>query len=213
MIRVFILLCFALSGFAENKTLISEKGELIYENNFSGNDFKAPFKMPKKGAWTFPGKYMDYKEKPDDNHAGVLKFDKVDGDFIVEMEIRFPKDDRGDKFMAGLVINTKGHLGRVNIRNNGFSTQKDKSDQKSSIKWKKSLELDKWHTLTFECVNDSFVGQFNGKTVTVSHKEIKNSPQKTVCITGSNKAQFKNFKVYKALPKKDLKSILSKLKK
>lgn len=213
MIKLLIFICLSLSILAENKVHVSNKGELIYENTFSGNDFKAPFKRPKKGEWTFPGTFMDYKEKPSDNHPGVLKYDKLAGDFIVEVDICFPKDERGGKFMAGFVINTKGHLGRINVDNRGFSTRKDKSDQKSSVKWKKGLEMDKWYTLTFECVNDSFVGQFNGKTVVVSHKEIKNSPEKAICITGRNKAQFRNFKVYRATARKDFKTVISKLKK
>ena len=212
MLKIVLLFLVALPVFAELKPLVSIKEKLIYENSFSGNKLPSPFVKPKKGAWTFPGGFMDYKEKPDDNHPGVLKFDKVEGDFIVELEIRLPKDDRGDKFMAGLVINTKGHLGRINVSNRGFSTRKDKSDQKVSVKWKKSLDFDKWYTLTFECVKDTFVGQFNGTKVTVSHKEIENSPVKTICLTGSNKAQFRNFRVYKADPKKEFKKIINSLK-
>lgn len=213
MLKVFLYFFIVVSAFADDKPLISDAAALIYENDFSGKDFKSPFKKPAKGDWTFPGQYMDYKEKPDDNHPGVLKFDKVEGDFIVEMEIRFPKDKRGDKFMAGLVINAKGHLGRVNISNKGFSTQKDKSEEKDFVKWEKTLNLEQWYTFRFECIKDTFICGFNGTIVSVSHKEIENSPVKTICITGSNKAQFRHFKVHKATAKKDFKSILTKLKK
>jgi hypothetical protein len=195
-----ILLLLSLSlGAAE--PVISKRGKLIYEEAFT--ESLSPLWMSKKGNWQVKnGRLIGQEPKGNDQPVHLSFSPEVQGNFIIEFEMRLKSSDA----QAGILINPgedctiKAYLGRAILTDRSFATRLSKGGVLKKEKIKSSPTM-KWFRLTLEVLEENIAIQFNNKEYKATNESLKKVKSKAVILLAGKTVEYKNLKIYEAIPK------------
>ena len=149
---------------ADLPTAMSERGKLLFSDDFSG-DVPKPAWGQLKGKWELAGGALRGSEVETDNHAGVTRNRIEYRNAVIQFRFKFD----GCKTASLSLNNQEGHVGRVILAPKDFTVQRDKPNKKTDAKAAKlatkeaQLADGQWHTLLVEIVGGQMLATLDGK--------------------------------------------------
>lgn len=190
---------------ADLPTTMSERGKLLFSDDFAGDAPKAEWGQL-KGKWAVVNGALRGSEVETDNHAAVTRnrFDYRNAVFQFSFKLE------GCKTASLSLNNQEGHVGRVILTAKDFTVQRDKPNKKTDAKAAKldtkeaMLGDGQWHTLVVEVVGDRMLAKLDNKTVAFGEHAGLDVDKKDFGFTVSGTSLLvKNVRVWEAAPKKD----------
>lgn len=207
------------------KTLLTERGKLLFSENFSKPVEKAaPPTPPAKGAakpaagaaraeWTTgwrlrPGKWefadgaMRGTELKDDMHGAVARYPFKFKDAVIQYEVRLD----GCKQTTFSVNDAKDHVCRVLLNKAGFRAQKDDHDHDGPDKAKPfntvaaPIADGVWQTVLIEIKGEEMIATIAGKSSFGADALIGTEKANFGFTVAGDGASFRNLRVWEALP-------------
>lgn len=158
------VLLFVFLAFAATSETLSERGKLLFSDDFNGSALAAGW-VGKPGNWEIANGAAKAAERAEDKHAAVRRHPLAYHDAIFEFSFRLD----GAR-MLGLSLNNKnGHVCRLTVTPKGLLLQTDKPNAKSDLKPERLATLDtpieagKWHTVVVEVRGKRMTAQLDGK--------------------------------------------------
>lgn len=195
---------------ADLPTSLTDRGALIFSDDLASLD--ASEWKTLRGKWEIRDGALKGTEIAADNHAGVVRHYGDLKDAVVQFDFRFT----GAK-MASLSFNGTGHICRVQIDPQGYVVKKDDGDHGGPDKMvpfgRRPMPMgDGWHTVLAEIVGDTMAGSVDGtEPVCGSHPAIAQTKANFGFLVGGESAEFRNVRVWEAVPKKEMEAIKKKL--
>jgi hypothetical protein len=197
---------------AEPKTLLTERGKLLFSDDLSAPP-SAEWRAA-KGKWTVVDGAWHGEEVPSDNHGGVVRHEMKFQDAIFQYAFKL----EGTKTTTFSINSAKGHLCRVLLRPNGFTVQKDDSDHDGPDKAVVFKTIDtpikagEWHTLVVELFGKEMLASLDGDKVGFgSHDVIAGEKANFGFTVSGQSVALKNLRVWEALPNKNWAETKAKL--
>ena len=178
MIPSALLLIF-LAFAATSEPALSERGKLLFSDDFNGAALAAGW-GGKPGNWEIAGGAAKASERPEDKHAAVRRHPLAYHDAIFEFSFRLD----GARMLALSLNNKNGHVCRLILGPKGMVLQVDKPNAKSDLKPERLATLDtpveagKWHTAVVEVHGKRMTAQLDAKQ-TVSGESARVDTDKT----------------------------------
>lgn len=197
------LLCFSAlrAETPEAKTLLAERGALIFADDFSQPPAK-PWNAS-KGEWKVVDGALQVKELKGDKHGAVARRALPRADFIVQYSFKLD----GTKVTSLSINDAKGHCCRALVRSNGLTAQKDSHDKnktdKAAVLDRQAVSIapGQWHTLVVEVLGPELVASVDGKIVAFgSHPSIEIAKTNIGLTVAGESASFKDLRVWEAKP-------------
>ncbi len=197
---------------AEPKTLLAERGKLIFSDDLNA----APAKEwhVAKGKWEVVDGAWHAEEIPTDMHPGVVRRQFKFQDVIFQYSFKLD----GAKTTTFSINDAKGHLCRVLIRPNGFTVQKDDHDHDGPDKAvlfqnvTTPINAGEWHTLVIELLGKEMLASLDGDKVGFGAHEVIAQEKDNFGFTISGQsASFKNLRAWEATPNKNWEETKAKL--
>ena len=189
----------------ELSTTMSERGKLLFSDDFSGEAPKTEWGQL-KGKWTLANGALRGTEVETDNHAAVTRNRVTYRNAVFQFTFKLD----GCKTASLSLNNQQGHVGRVILTGNDFTVQRDKPSKKSEEKPAKlsvkeaKLADGQWHTLLVEVVGDRMLAKLDDKVVAFGEHAGLDTEKKDFGFTVSGSSLLvENVQVWEAVPKKD----------
>ena len=208
----FILPVRAANAPDEPKTLMTERGKLIYADELKQwpeKDWKAL-----KGAWEIAEGALKGAEKPEDNHGAVIRHDLKFHDAVIQFSVKLD----GAKSTSFSINASKGHLCRVIVKPGGFTVMKDSADHGATDKAvtfqnvSAPLKPGEWHTIVIEIFGKEMLASLDGTKTGYGENEAISKEKANIGLTVSGQtASFKNLRVWEATANKDWAATKAKL--
>ena len=186
---------------SEAKTLLAERGALIFADDFSQPPAK-PWNVA-KGEWKVADGAVRVKELTSDMHGAVARRALPQANFIVQYSFKL----EGTKQTTLSINDAKGHCCRALVNPAGLTVQKDSHDKN---KTDKAAVLDRqlspitpgqWHTIVVEVLGPELVASVDGKLVAFGAHESINVAKSNIGLTvAGDSASFKDLRVWDAKP-------------
>ncbi|MBI3877625.1 MAG: hypothetical protein HY300_16975 [Verrucomicrobia bacterium] len=196
---------FAADQPADRPTTMSERGRLLFSDDFAG-DAPKPEWGQLKGKWAVANGALRGTEVETDNHAAVTRnrFDYRNAVF----QFTFKLD--GCKTASLSLNNQEGHVCRVILTAKDFTVQRDKPNKNTDAKAAKldtkeaKLADGQWHTMVVEVVGGQMLAKLDDKVVAFGEHPGIDADKKDFgfTVTGSS-LLVKRVRVWEAAPKKD----------
>ncbi|MCM8530940.1 MAG: hypothetical protein NE330_07255 [Lentisphaeraceae bacterium] len=199
--KVLILLVFPCLLLGATESVLSERGELIYEEDFSKK--LSSFWKSSKGNWQVTEGRLIGQEPEGHNHAVHLSYiPEIKGDVIIELDMFIQTYDAqaGIMFHPGKGSKLKGHLGRATLTGKFFTIRKDKSKAVKKEKFNKA-PTKKWFHLTLKIVGDIVTAHLDGKEYKITHEDFGKAYKKKLILLAEKTVEYKNLKIYKVIAK------------
>ena len=181
------------------KTLMTERGKLLYSEDFTKLDTKT-WRIA-KGKWEIVDNALKGVELKPDKHPGVIRHQFPFKDAIIQFEVRVS----GCKQTTFSINDSKAHLARVVFTSNGFCAQKDDHDHagpdKALVFGRVAMPLqpDDWHTVLIEFKGEEMVAAVNGKAVAGTHPLIGTLKANFGFTVVGESVSYRNLRVWEAL--------------
>lgn len=158
-----MLLLAALSIAATSEPALSDRGKLLFSDDFNGAALGAGW-AGKPGLWEVANGVANGSERAEDKHAAVRRHPLEYHDAIFEFAFRFD----GAKLVHLSLNNKDGHVCRLIINPKGIVLQTDKP-AKLDVKPERLASLDtpiapgEWHKVVVEVRGKRMTAQLDGK--------------------------------------------------
>lgn len=188
-----------LAADANPPTIMTERGEVVYSN-----DLNAPLEKTwkiAKGDWKITDGVLSGTELESDHHGAVARYGLEFRDIVIQYEVKL-----GAAKVTTLSINdAKSHICRISLSATGFTAQKDDHDHdgpnKGVVFGKKTLKLGSdWHTVVLELQGTEMLAHVDDAVIYGSSPEIDVPKANFGLTVGGAGAQFRNLRVWPALP-------------
>tara|TARA_R110002096_G_scaffold301332_2_gene496214 strand:+ start:552 stop:1439 length:888 start_codon:yes stop_codon:yes gene_type:complete len=184
--------------------LLATTGEILFEDDLS--EIREGWASG-NGDWKSEEGALIGKERVEDDHAATFKRALPFKDAVIQFSIKLD----GAKSTTFSIDNATGHLCRVSVNAAGITAQKDDNDKDKGPDEgarynavERKLADGEWHTVMIELVGDTFLAQVDGEEDDVSfgsHEMFAGEKMKLGFTISGESAQFKDFRVWEALPK------------
>lgn len=188
----------------EPKTLLAERGKLLFSDDLNGPPSKEW--TAAKGKWGAVDGAWHGEEVPADNHGGVIRHAMEFHDVVFQYSFKMD----GAKTTSFSINAAKGHLCRVLINPNGFTVLKDDSDHDGPDKAvhfqtvTTPIKAGEWHTLVVELLGKEMLASLDGDKVGFGEHDVIAGPKANFGFTVSGQSMsFKNLRMWEALPNKN----------
>lgn len=157
------LLLATVSIAATSEPALSDRGKLLFSDDFNGSSLASPWNGA-KGQWEVANGALKGSEIPTDKHAAVRRHPLQYHDAIFEFSFRFD----GAKAVHLSLNNKDGHVCRLIMTPKGMLLQTDKP-AKLDVKPEKLATLDtpiapgEWHKVLVEVHGKRMTAQLDGK--------------------------------------------------
>jgi hypothetical protein len=196
------------------KTVMVEPGKSLLNDDLS--KIAASWKAG-KGKWEVVDGALRGAELKDDMHGAVTRHDVAFQNGVIAFAFKLD----GAKQISLSMNATKGHVGRVIIRPNGFSVNKDDQDGKKGDDKPVVLKMVEtpikpgvWHTMVLEVNGKELLATLDGEHVAYGEHDALEKPKANIGLTvAGEKASFKNLTVSEGSTSKDWATIREKYKK
>jgi hypothetical protein len=185
---------------AQPKTLMTERGKLLYSEDFS-RPLDKSWRVA-KGKWEIADGSLRAAELASDMHGAVMRY-PLDFDSII-IQYSFRLD--GTKQTTLSINAEKGHICRVLVQPTSLAVKKD-ADKKAKDK---GVVLDRrdvaispgaWHTLVVELHGKEMLANLDGKHVAYgAHPAIDRKKANFGLTVAGQSASFKELRVWEARP-------------
>ncbi len=207
---------------ADPKTLMTERGKLLFSEDFAQPLQKAKLEKGKaptagwrmaKGKWETVDGALKGTEIKADMHGAVARYPLAFKDVIIQYDVRVD----GCKMTTLSINDAKEHVCRVLINKAGFTAQKDDHDHAGPDKAVKfgTAQMDikpgEWKTVVLEIKGKEMVAHIDGKAVAGADDLIEVSKANFGFTVAGESASFRNLKVWEALPNDGWSKTKSKL--
>ncbi|MCD6051044.1 MAG: hypothetical protein K0Q55_2447 [Verrucomicrobia bacterium] len=196
---------------ADPKTLMTERGKLLLSEDFSkpiaaakaekGKPATTGWRMA-KGKWETGDGALKGIELKEDKHGAVARYPLEFKDAVIQYDVRVD----GCKATTLSINDAKGHVCRVLINKDGFSSQKDDHDKDGPDKvlkfgtQKMDIKAGEWKTVIVEIKGEEMLVHIDGKAVTGKHELIAVSKANFGFTVSGESASFRNLRVWEAQP-------------
>jgi hypothetical protein len=197
---------------SEPKTLMTERGKLLFSDDLAGplgKEWKTA-----KGKWEAVDGAVRGAEIKDEMHGAVTRHVMPFHDVVVQYSFRLD----GAKGTSLSINDAKGHCCRLSINAVGFQVQKDSHDHnmtdKAAVLEKRSAPLKpgEWHTVVVEIRGKEILARLDGQAVACGEHDSLDVDKANFGLTVSGEsASFKDLRVWEALPNKDWEATKAKL--
>ncbi len=199
---------------ADLKPVMTERGKLLVSDDLDkpfGKEWKAA-----KGKWEVADGAMRGAERKEDMHGAVTRYDVAFNNGIIQFSFKLD----GARASSLSLNGAKGHIGRVLIRPNGFTVQKDDQDGKNGPDkgvvlntCEITIKPGEWHTMLFEVQGKEMLATLDGKHTAYGEHEALDKPKANVGLTVAGESvSFKNLRVWEATPNKEWEKLREKYK-
>ncbi len=198
-----LLACRLHAADAETKTLMTERGKLLFSDDLNKvtKDWRSA-----KGKWEIVDGALKGSELKADMHGAVTRHLMAFQDVVVQYEVKLA----GCRQTTFSVNDDKEHLCRVLINKDGFIVQKDDHDHdgpdKAVIFGKHSTAIKpgEWHTVLIEIRGNEMLASLDGQSVEFGAHDLIGSKKANFGFTVAGESVFfKNLRVWEALPNKN----------
>ena len=186
----------------QTETVMTTPGRLMFSEEFASlsDDWKRNM-----GDWATVDGVLTGAEKPSDDHGAVFKKRMPFKNAIIEFSFKLD----GCKGISLSIDDDEDHVCRMSIAENGFSVQKDDHDHEGPDervpfeRREATLSSGEWHTARIEILGEEMLGQVGEEIGFGAHELIATEKTKFGFTVAGQSAQFKNLKVWEALPNED----------
>lgn len=207
---------------ADPKTLMTERGKMLFSEDFAKPIQKAKMEKSKaptagwrvaKGKWENLDGALKGTEIKADMHGAVARYPLEFKDVIIQYDVRVD----GCKMTTLSINDAKEHVCRVLINKDGFTAQKDDHDHAGpdkAVKFgtaKMDIKPGEWKTVVMELKGKEMVAHIDGKAVAGADDMIDVSKANFGFTVSGESASFRNLKVWEALPNDGWSKTKSKL--
>ena len=190
---------------ADLPTTMSERGKLLFSDDFAGEAIKPEWGQL-KGKWAVVNGALRGSEVETDNHAAVTRNRIAYRNAVIQFSFKLD----GCKSASLSLNNQAGHVGRVLLTPKDFTVQRDKPNKQGTEKAAKldtkeaKLADGQWHTLLVELVGDRMLARLDGKVVAFGEHAGLDTEKKDFGFTVAGSSLLvDNVRVWEATPKKD----------
>jgi hypothetical protein len=151
-------------GAATNAPGFSERGKLLFSDDFNGSALDAGW-AGKLGKWEVANGWVRGSEQAEDHHAAVRRHPLTYHDAIFEFAFQFD----GGKAVHLSLNNKGGHVCRLILTPKGMALMADKPNVKSDLKPERLAAVDTaiasgvWHRVAVEVHGAQMIAQLDGK--------------------------------------------------
>ncbi len=198
---LFVSSVWAAEPTAESKLLMTERGKLLFSD-----DFSQPLDKRWRtgvGDWQVKDGELVGAERAADMHGAVARHAMPFKNVVIEYSFKFD----GAKTTTLSINDAKEHVCRVRISPAAFIVQKDDHDHQGPDKavvfgtQKVKLEPGQWHTVTVEILGNEMLGRLDSGLAIFGEHELIGTDKANLgfTVTGQSVA-FRNLRVWEALP-------------
>ena len=194
--------CVALAQANDPKTIMTQRGKLLLQDDFSSSIDKDWKKA--KGKFEVTGGSLRVAELKEDMHGAVMRYKLPVGASLV-FQYDFKLD--GAKSTTLSLNATKGHLCRVSITPTSFNLRKDSTDKnvtdKAAVLDQRKFEskTGTWHTLVAELQGKEMLATIDGENLIYGkHDKIDQLKANFGLTVAGESVSFKNLRVWEGQP-------------
>lgn len=185
----------ALAGENLRKTLMTERGKLVYSDDLNKTAWRAG-----KGRWEIVDGAMKGSELKSDKHGAVARHPLPFKDAVIQFDIQL----NGSRQATFSINDAKEHVCRVLVNPAGFRAQKDDHDHDGPDKSKPfnlvslPFKPGAWHTVLIEIRGEELLVTIEGESSAGSDPLIGTSKANFGFTVAGESASFRNLKVWEA---------------
>ena len=194
--------CVAFAQADDPKTIMTQRGKLVFQDDFTSSVDKAWKKS--KGKIEVTGGSLRVAELKEDMHGAAMRYKlPVGTNLVFQYDFKFD----GAKSTTLSLNATKGHLSRVSVTPTSFSVRKDSTDKNVTDK---AMQLDQrkialktgiWHTLVAELQGKEMLATIDGENLIYGkHDKIDQLKANFGLTVAGESVSFKNLRVWEAQP-------------
>ncbi len=182
------------------KTLMTERGKLLYSDDFTALDAK--IWRVAKGKWEIADGGLKGVELKSDNHPGVVRRPFAFKDAVIQFDVQV----NGCKQTTFSINEAKAHLARALFLPTGFAAQKDSQDHGVADKAVRfanvttPMKPGEWHTVVIEFLGEEMVTTMDGKTIAGAHPALGHEKANFGFTVVGDSALYRNLRVWEARP-------------
>ncbi len=189
----------------ERTPLMTERGELLYRDDFAGKTVGADWRAA-KGRWEIVEGALRGAELKADQHGAVIRCPLDFDDVIIQYAFRL----KGARMTTLSLNHTKGHLCRVSLARSGVTVTRDKTSKDPGVKaavletYKTPLEEGRWYTLLVEIQGGEMLASLDDRHFALGEDRKIDGPKANLGLTvAGESAEFDNLRVWEASPRPD----------
>lgn len=201
-----------MSAEAERKTLMSERGKLLFSDELTqplGKEWRTA-----KGRWEIVDGVLKGSELKADMHGAVTRHAMPFQNVIIQYSFKLD----GARVTSLSINDAKGHCCRLTINATGITVQKDSHDHnktdKSQVLEKREVPIKsgEWHTVVLEIQGKEMLARLDNEVVAFgAHDALDVSKANFGFTVAGESVSFKNLSVWEALPSKTWEATRAKL--
>ena len=193
---------------------ITQKGDVLFSEKFSGTGLDTNRWIVAKGTWKVENGVLTGVERSADNHAASIRTDMPFENAILQFDFRLD----GSPGFSLSVNEAKGHHSRIMVAPDGISLAKDrdKKDARSLTlplaRQNSTFKPGTWYTMTVEYCGSNLLAHVDKQTFVLGTHEQMGSPKASFGFpVRGESASFDNITVWAATPKPDAAALEEKL--
>lgn len=190
----------ALAADVNPLTLMTERGKLVYSSDLNA-PLDSGWKVA-KGDWKVVDGVLNGTQLEADHHGAVARYALGFKDIVIQYDVKL-----GTGKATSLSINdAKGHICRISLTPKGFTATKDDHDHEGPNKavtlGTKALKSDAntWHTVLLELRGPEMLARVDDQVIVGQNPEIDVEKANFGLTVGGQGVQFRNLRVWEALP-------------
>ncbi len=187
----------------EMKTLMSERGKLLFSDDFSGDAVSKEWKT-NLGKWEIVDGALKGTELEKDHHPAVIRHPIAYRNAVFQFSFRLD----GAKAINLSLNNREGHVCRVVINANGFTLKRDQPKKDSPEKAavldtvKTPIKPGQWHEMIVEVQGKQMLARVDDLHIGYGkHDGIDADKTDFGLPMSGDSAFYDNIRVWEALPK------------
>ncbi len=190
---------------ADRTPLMTERGKLLYQDDFDGKKVGDDWKVA-KGRWDIADGVLRGAELKEDNHGAAIRRPLEFDDVIIQYAFRL----QGNRLTTLSINHAKGHLCRVSLARSGVTVTRDKTSKDPGEKaavletYKTPLEEGRWYTLLVEIQGGEMLASLDDRHFAIGEdKAIDGSKANLGLTVAGESAEFDDLKVWEARARPD----------
>ncbi len=183
----------------QTETIMTVAGEILFSDKLDKIDGEWRHNI---GDWKNIDGVLFGAEKPSDDHGAVFKRKFAFQNAIIEFSFKLD----GTKGISLSIDDDEDHVCRLSINEAGFTVQKDDHDHEGPderVQFERrnaEISSGEWHIARIEILGNEMLGQIDDEIGFGAHELIATGKTKFGFTVGGQSAQFKDLKIWEALP-------------
>jgi hypothetical protein len=202
LIALSAILSAADGPISEMKPLLATRGKLLFSDDFTGASVGKEWQA-RKGRYEVADGALHGVELASDKHPANIVHVMDYKDVLFQFSFRF----EGGCQLGLILLNSKGHVGRVTIRPNEFMVFAEKANAnapgKSDILSKVSMTFERgqWYTMLLEAVGARLLARVDDQHVTYGEDNRLDTAKRFFGLpVNGDGASFAHVRVWEAIP-------------